>query len=584
MRWSQALIPTLKEDPKEAQSPSHRLLLRAGFVRQHQAGVYIFLPLGQRVLHRIMRIVREEMDRIGAQEVFMPSLTARELWEESGRWKAFGPDMFRLRDRKGREMALAPTHEELFADLARHYLRSYRDLPQIWYQIQTKFRDEPRPRSGILRVREFLMKDSYSFDASWEGLDHSYELHHQAYTRIFTRAGLEFVVTRASSGLMGGSASEEFMVLSEAGEDTLAVCDACGYSANVEVATGEPALRQPESPFKKLEKVHTPGVRTVEEVTGFLGVGPELLIKSLVYMAGEKAVLVLVRGDYEVNEAKLQQVLGSEVRIATPEEVQDRFGVEVGFVGPVNLPVDEIIADEALRGLRGMVCGANETDYHLVGVNVEEHFPVHRYADLREVKEGDRCPQCGAPLRLHRAIEVGHIFKLGTRYSEALGAYFTDRDGKEKPIIMGSYGIGIGRVMAAAVELYHDKNGIVWPVTIAPYDVEILALDPRKVGTVAENLYRDLQASGAEVLWDDRDLSPGVKFKDADLIGIPLHVVLGRKVAQGVAEIKIRATGASVDVPLQDLKTRVLETLASLREKIDERVGKTAGGSPETPA
>ncbi len=576
MRWSQALIPTLKEDPKEAQSPSHRLLLRAGFVRQHQAGVYIFLPLGQRVLHRIMRIVREEMNRIGAQEVLMPSLTARELWEESGRWKAFGPDMFRLQDRKGRQMALAPTHEELFADLARHYLRSYRDLPQIWYQIQTKFRDEPRPRSGILRVREFLMKDSYSFDASWEGLDHSYQLHHEAYTRIFTRAGLRFVVTRASTGLMGGSASEEFMVPSEAGEDTLALCDQCGYSANVEVATGTPALPKPTSPFQRLEKVHTPGVKTVEEVTAFLGVGPELLIKSLVYMVGDRAVLVLVRGDYEVNEAKLQQVLGGEVRIATPEEVQDRFGVEVGFVGPVNLEVDEIIADETLRGLQGMVCGANESDHHLVGVNVEEHFPVHRYADVREVKAGDRCPQCGAPLRLQRAIEVGHIFKLGTRYSEALGAYFTDRDGQEKPIIMGSYGIGIGRVMAAAVELYHDQHGIVWPVTIAPYDVEILALDPRKVGDVAERAYHDLQAAGLEVLWDDRDLSPGVKFKDADLVGIPLHVVLGRKVAQGLAEIKIRATGASVDVPLPDLQTRVQQMLESLKGEINERLGKTA--------
>ncbi len=575
MRWSQALIPTLKEDPKEAQSPSHRLLLRAGFVRQHQAGVYIFLPLGQRVLHRIMRIVREEMNRIGAQEVLMPSLTARELWEESGRWRAFGPDMFRLQDRKGREMALAPTHEELFADLARHYLRSYRDLPQIWYQIQTKFRDEPRPRSGILRVREFLMKDSYSFDASWEGLDERYRLHHEAYTRIFTRAGLKFVVTRASSGLMGGSASEEFMVPSEAGEDTLALCDACGYSANVEVATGAPSVDQPASPFQKMEKVHTPGVRTVEEVTGFLGVGPELLIKSLVYRVGDRFVLVLVRGDYEVNEAKLQQVLGAEVRIATPEEVQEQFGVEVGFVGPVGLEVDEILADEALRGLKGMVCGANESDYHLVGVGVEEHFPVHRYADLREVKPGDRCPRCGAPLRLQRAIEVGHIFKLGTRYSESMGAYFTDRDGQEKPIIMGSYGIGIGRVMAAAVELYHDEHGIVWPVTIAPYDVEILALDPRKVGETAGRLYRDLQGLGLEVLWDDRDLSPGVKFKDADLVGIPLHVVLGRKVAQGLAEVKIRATGEAVDVPLPDLPNRVQQMLESMKGEINERLGET---------
>ncbi len=568
MRWSQHLIPTLKEDPRETQSPSHRLLLRAGYIRQHQAGVYIFLPLGWRVMQRVMTIVREEMDRIGAQELFMPSLTAREFWEESGRWQDFGDDMFRLRDRKGRDLALAPTHEELFAELARHFLRSYRDLPQIWYQIQTKFRDEPRPRSGLLRCREFLMKDSYSFDATWEGLDQSYDLHREAYTRIFQRSGLKFLVIEASSGLMGGSQSEEFMVISPTGEDTLVHCPQCGYAANTEVATAKPALPTPQSPFQKREKVHTPNVRTVEEVTAFLGVGPELLIKSLVYKVGGRTVLVLVRGDYDVNEAKLQRVLGPEARIATPEEVWNQFGVEVGFVGPIGLEVDEVIADELLEGAEGMVCGANESDYHIVGVAVNQDFQVSRFADLRTVRAGDQCPHCGTPLTVENAIEIGHIFKLGTKYSEAMHAYFTDRDGKEKPIIMGSYGIGIGRIMAAAVELYHDEHGIRWPASIAPFDVEIVEVDPGKVRPQAESVYQALQEKQVEVLWDDRAVSPGIKFKDADLVGVPVHVVLGRKVAQGLGEIKIRWTGEKIDVPLADLPDRVQTIVQDLKADV----------------
>ncbi len=567
MRWSQHLIPTLKEDPRETQSPSHRLLLRAGYIRQHQAGVYIFLPLGWRVMQRVMHIVREEMDRIGAQELFMPSLTAKEFWEESGRWQDFGDDMFRLRDRKGRDLALAPTHEELFAELARHFLRSYRDLPQIWYQIQTKFRDEPRPRSGLLRCREFLMKDSYSFDATWEGLDHSYELHREAYTRIFQRSGLQFLVIEASSGLMGGSQSEEFMVISPTGEDTLVHCPSCGYAANTEVAVAKPQHQQLQSPFTKKEKVHTPDVRTVEEVTAFLGVGPELLIKSLVYKVGDRTVLVLVRGDYDVNEAKLQRILGPDVRIASPDEVLTEFGVEVGFVGPIGLQVDEILADELLENATGMVCGANESDYHMVGISVGEDFHVSRFADLRTVKAGDLCPQCGTPLEVENAIEIGHIFKLGTKYSEAMHAYFTDRDGQEKPIIMGSYGIGIGRIMAAAVELYHDEHGIRWPASIAPFDVEIVEVDPGKVREHAETLYQRLQEKAVDVLWDDRSVSPGIKFKDADLVGVPVHVVMGRKVAQGFGEIKIRWTGEKMDVPLKDLPDRVVQVVKDLKSQ-----------------
>lgn len=566
MRWSKALIPTLKEDPKEAETLSHKLLLRAGFIRQHASGIYIFLPLGWRVMLKIAQIIREEMNAIGAQELFMPALTAAELWQETGRWEAFGDDMFRLKDRKNRDLALAPTHEEIIAAIARNEIRSYRDLPQIWYQMQTKFRDEPRPRGGLLRCREFIMKDSYSLDASWEGLDESYELHRKAYEAIFRRSGLDFVTVSASSGLMGGSQSEEFMVLSPSGEDKLVLCENCGYAANMEVAEGVPTP-PPQSPYKELKKVHTPNIRTVEEVTAFLNVPPSLLIKSLVYLTPKGPVLVLVRGDHEVNEAKLAQVLGQGARLATPEEVEAAFGVSVGFVGPVGLPVEEIIADPAIRDLQGAVTGANEDDYHLVGVNVGEHFQVTRYVDIRTVGEGERCVRCGAPLKVLNAIEIGHIFKLGTKYSEALGVYFSDRDGKEKPVIMGSYGIGLGRIMASAIELYADEDGIVWPTTIAPMDVELLEVNPAASGEVAEKLYRELQEKGLEVLWDDRNISPGSKFKDADLVGLPLRITLGRLLAEGKAEIRIRRTGETHVAPLTEVTSKAIQILQELKRK-----------------
>ena len=567
MKWSKAFIPTLKEDPKEAESASHKLLLRGGFVKQHQSGVYIFLPLGWKIMLKIINIVREEMNGIGAQEMLLPSLTASELWEESGRWESFGSDMFRLKDRKDKDMALAPTHEEIMADIARNSIRSYRDLPQIWYQIQTKFRDEPRPRSGILRVREFIMKDSYSFDTSWEGLDESYEKHREAYIRIFKRSGLKFRVVRASSGLMGGSASEEFMVPSSAGEDVLAVCDSCGYAANLEVAKGIPDPI-PESPFKKRKKVHTPNVKSVEEVSAFLGVSPSLIVKSLVYMVGDDPYLVLIRGDHDVNEAKLSSVFGGEVRLAEPGEVMDLFGVQVGFVGPIGIKARGIIADLALKGGRGMVVGANEEDHHIVGVNLEEDIKISRFEDIRSVKEGDKCENCGSPLRVEKAIEVGHIFKLGTRYSESMGVYFTAQDGSRKPVIMGSYGIGIGRIMAAACEIFHDEKGISWPINIAPYEVVLLEIDHRKTGDKAGKLYEDLLKRGIDVIWDDRDAGAGFKFKDAELIGIPLIAVISeRKLKEGKLEIQFRRDGKSMDLDFDDAGAAIAGIVRDLKEK-----------------
>ncbi len=567
MRFSRFLAPTLKEDPKEAEVLSHRLLLRGGFFRPHMSGVFVFLPLGWRVLQKIARIIREEMDRIGAQEVLMPALTSGEVWKETGRWEAFGADMFRLKDRKGRDLALAPTHEELMTLLARQYFRSYRDLPQILYQIQTKFRDEPRPRGGVLRSREFAMKDSYSFDASWEGLDESYALHDRAYRRIFDRAGLEYVVVSASSGLMGGSQSEEFMVLSEAGEDRLVLCESCGYAANVEVAEGDPDETPVPSPFQKKERVATPGVRSVEEVASFLNVSPRLIMKGLVYRTPSGFVMVMVRGDRDVAQDKLQKVLGAETRMATPEEVQDLFGVPIGFVGPVEAPdTIRVVADRSLRSVRRGVVGGNREDTHYVGVTPEEDFAVDAWVDVGTVGEGDRCKRCGAPLTFRSAIEVGHIFKLGTKYSEALGAYFTDAQGQERPIIMGSYGIGLARIMAAAVELYADARGIRWPRALAPFDVALLDLDPQKFEGVSQRLYRDLRERGVDVVWDERRVSAGVKFKDADLIGYPFRIVVGeRGMRENRVEIQRRWDGASLRVSPEEAPSRLMEWMKDER-------------------
>ena len=563
MRLSKALVPTLREDPRDAENVSHKLLLRGGYIKQIAAGVYTFLPLGWRVMKKIYRIITEEMDRIGAQEMLMPALTPADLWEESGRWEAFGDDMFRLKDRKGKDYALAPTHEEVIAEIARKFVHSYKDLPQIWYQVQTKFRDEPRPRGGLLRVREFLMKDSYSLHADWESLDEAYEQHREAYKRIFTRSGLKFVHVKASSGLMGGKQSEEFMVVSDAGEDELAICESCGYAANTEVAVAD-VPDHAESRYNKFEKVYTPGLTTVEEVARSLKVEPKHIIKSVVYYVNDTPYLVLIRGDYEVNEEKLASLLGGKPLYATDEDIIG-LGSYPGFIGPHGLKDVKIIADESVKYVRNAVIGANEKDYHYVGYN--GHLNLDAYYDIRKVKEGDVCRECGGRIKVVNAIEIGHIFKLGTRYSESMGATFLDRDGKRKPIIMGSYGIGLGRIMASAIELYHDENGIIWPLPIAPYHAIIIEIDEES--GVAPRIYDELWKAGVEVMWDDRDERPGVKFKDADLIGIPFKIVVGRKAADGVVEVQRRRDGHRWDIPLEqfvDEFKRILDEEMELYE------------------
>ena len=561
MRWSRALIPTLKENPKEAETPSHRLLLRGGFITQHQSGVYTFLPLGWKVMLKIQNIIREEMDAIGAQELLMPALTTGDVWKQSGRWESFGKDMFKLKDRKGKDIALAPTHEEIISLLAKDYIKSYRDLPQIWYQLQTKFRDEPRPRGGILRVREFIMKDSYSFDRDWEGLEVSYQKHKEAYTKIFQRCGLKFVVVEASSGLMGGKKSEEFMVITEAGEDAIAVCDNCGYHANVEVAKAKLPNNVKTGPFKTKEMVHTPNVKSVEEVSAFLGVEPSLIVKSILFNSAEgRTTLVLIRGDYEINEAKLKQVLGDGYELASPDFVMQKFGVEVGFVGPIGINVDKIIADESVRLIDNFVIGANKSDHHIVGVKISD-LKIDEFADLRVVKDGELCERCGAPLKVKNALEVGHIFQLGTKYSDSLDVKYADADGTLKPIVMGSYGIGVGRVMAAAVELYHDEKGIIWPFSIAPYHINIVEINPQKTAETTEKIYRELKESKFETLWDDRNISAGVKFKDAELIGIPINIVVSENnLSRGEIEIQVRKDGSKFNTKLEVLR----ETLESV--------------------
>jgi prolyl-tRNA synthetase len=558
MRWSRIFVPTLRENPADAEFRSHQLLIRGGFVRQLAAGIYSYLPLGQRTVLKIMRIIRDEFDAAGAQEFFLPALHPADLWQETGRWADMGENMFRLKDRFGRDMCLGMTHEEVFTEIARKEVRSYKDLPQIWYQIQTKFRDEARPKSGLLRLRQFLMKDSYSFDVGREGLDRSYALHHQLYCRIFTRCGLKFVAVEASSGAMGGSQSEEFMVRTEAGEDFVASC-ACGYAANLERAVSRLDRISDEPSSGEPREVSTPGQKTIAEIADFLKVPPTHQIKSLVYIVGDKPHLLLLRGDHQLNEAKLMAAAKTVLaRPARPEEIRELFGADAGSLGPVgarNLP---ILADPELQDRRNLTCGANKDDFHLQGVTPGVHFKAE-WADLREVQSGEACIQCGKPLEIYKAAEVGHIFKLGTKYSESMGAMVLDAEGKQVPIVMGSYGIGIERILSSAVELYHDDDGIIWPVSIAPFSVVITPVAYKNaVKTVADRLYDELRTSGIDVLLDDRMERPGVKFKDADLIGIPYRIVLGaEKVNKGQAELFERAARKTELIDL-DTVTSVL--------------------------
>jgi prolyl-tRNA synthetase len=569
VRWSQAFIPTLRDDPADAEAMSHKLLVRAGFVRQLTSGVYSLLPLGWRVCRKISNLLRREMDAIGGQEFSLPALHPAELWQRTGRWQTMGEEMFRIRDRRGADTALGMTHEEVFATIASE-LRSYRQLPQIWYQIQTKFRDEPRPKSGLLRVREFSMKDSYSLDVDAAGLDVSFQKHFDAYRRFFASCGLDTLAVEASSGTMGGSESVEFMVPSDAGEDWVASCGTCGYAANVEKATSllTPIDDGPGLPAP--EKFATPGQRTIEQIASFEGGAPaERQIKTLVYVVGGEPLLVLMRGDHALVEQKLQDGLGTgELRPAHDEEIRAALGAGAGSLGAVGATQMRVVADEALRDRRDMVTGANEDDFHLRGVEVARDIEVSAWLDLREVTAGEACPMCEAELRVEKTIEVGHIFKLGTGYSEALGASVLDDAGESRPIVMGSYGIGVERTMASVVERCHDEAGIIWPLSVGPYEVVITQVNAKDAETTdaAGALYDALMQQEIEVILDDRDERPGVKFKDADLVGIPYRVTVGPKgLAEGKVELVRRKTRQARPIDVQKASEAVAETILEER-------------------
>jgi len=529
-------------------------------VRMLSAGIYSFLPLGYRVMKKVSEIIREEMDAIGGQEFHLPALNPTEIWEETNRVAAFGDTMFHL---KNREYVLAPTHEEIMTFHARNVLKSYKDMPQIWYQIQTKFRNEPRPRSGVIRGRQFLMKDAYSFDSSWEGLDKSYDLHDSAYRKIFDRCGLKYFVVGASSGAMGGTGSEEFMVKSSAGEDTVAYCESCGYAANVEVAASRIDSVERESESKAVYEISTPNVKSIDELCEFLKIDETQCAKSRIYIYDEKPVLILMLGNDEVNESKLEKVLGGAARPAHPEELKDISGADAGSIGPVGFN-GRIIADNRLKDANNMFSGANKNDYHIGGIDFKRDVPTIEYNDFRIVKSGEGCPRCEKHLEVFPAIELGHIFKLGTKYSEAMGANFLDESGKENPIIMGSYGIGVERVMACYIEQNHDANGIVWNKLLAPFHVHLLGLNMKKKEIVdtCEKIYNDFNKEEIEVLFDDRDVTAGFKFNDADLLGMPIQVVIGeKKLKESKCEVKVRKTGERFDVELSELKNRVKELL-----------------------
>ena len=575
MRLSHSLLPTLKQVPRDAVIPSHQLMLRAGLMRPLAAGIYSYLPLGWRSAKKVITILQEEMDRIGGQELYLPCLNPISIWEETGRAADFGSDMFRLMDRKnrsageGERYCLAPTHEEVICDIARNSVKSYRDLPQIWYQIQVKLRDEPRPRSGMMRTRHFFMKDSYTLDRDEEGQDHGYQLHYQAYQRIFDRAGLNTFIVGASSGLMGGSGSQEFMVESDSGEDVTVRCDNCGYDANLEVATSkiEPITGSTDS--AKVTEVATPNQRTIEEVSTFLAIEPKMLIKTLLFMVDDRPVLALVSGEDDVNESKLGAVLGAPFRPADPAEALEYMHANLGFLGPVGVSKSiKILADHRLKGAKGLATGANKDDYHITGVEVGRDFQPENFVDLRTVKDGEPCPKCGKKLRLARAIEVGHIFKLGTKYSQAMGAVFLDENGVEKPIVMGSYGIGVGRLIATVIETNFDEHGIIWPPSVSPFDVTLITLNPSdsEVFSWSQSLYDDLQKQGLSVLWDDRDARPGVKFNDADLVGIPIQIIIGdRALKTGSLEVKIRKTNQRHFIPKDEIIANIPELIQSLQ-------------------
>ena len=574
MRWSQFFIPTVRETPADAEVISHKLLLRAGMIRQLSAGIYSYLPLAQRSLLKIQQIIREEMTAIGGQEFFLPALNPREIWEETGRWSVMGDNMFRLTDRKGAELCLGMTHEEVFTSIARHELRSYKQLPQTWYQIQTKFRDEPRPKSGLLRVRQFTMKDSYSFDVDQSGLDVSFERHREAYQQIFSRCGLKFVMVEASSGAMGGSASTEFMVKTDAGEDLIAVCEESGYAANTEKATSKLPEIVDEEGLNAPEEFATPGVRTIEALTTFEGGAPaERQIKTLVFVADfeggeQKFVLALLRGDHQLQETKFQDSLGAiAARPAQDEEIFSILGAHAGSLGGVrakeiakaNGKEVFIIADEALRNRKNMTTGANKDDFHLRGVAPERDIQIDKWADLRAVQAGEMSPDGAGVLEIYKSLEVGHIFKLGTKYSESMGAKVLDENGKAVPVVMGSYGIGVERILAAVIEQNNDEDGIIWTRETAPFDVVVTVTNIKQpeLFETGEKIYNNLRAHNFDVLLDDRDERAGVKFKDADLIGIPFRITVGKRAGEGIVEMVNRRTKESEEVEILEVAERL---------------------------
>jgi len=562
MRYSQYFLPTLKETPGDAEVVSHQLMSRAGMIRKVAAGIYDYLPLGLKVIRKVENIVREEMNKAGAIEILMPAVCPADLWEQSGRWQQYGKELLRLKDRKETEFCIGPTHEEVVTEIVRGTVNSYRQLPVNLYQIQTKFRDEVRPRFGLMRGREFIMKDAYSFDATDEGANASYEKMRQAYCRIFERCGLKYRMVEADSGAIGGSFSHEFMVLADTGEDVVISCESCEYSANIEKAVVIDKGEMSQAPMNEVERVVTRGAHSVADVSVMLELKPSQIVKTMLVIVDDEPVAVLIRGDHELNEAKVKNLLGAAVvELATPEQIAKATGGPVGFSGPIGLKVP-LYADNAVKYMRNMGVGGNEKDIHLEGVNLERDFQVKKFADLRNAADGDSCPHCGGRYSNTRGIEVGHIFKLGTKYSEAMKATFLDADGVAKEIIMGCYGIGVGRTAAAAIEQNHDENGIIWPMPLAPFQVIVTMLNPNdeEVFAAGEKLYQDLLAEGVEVLLDDRDERPGSKFKDADLLGIPLRVNVGaRGLKEQSFELQERRAGERVMLPIEGAAQKVAE-------------------------
>jgi prolyl-tRNA synthetase len=588
MKMSHLFSQTLREAPADAEMPSHKLLVRAGFIRQLAAGIYTLMPLGKRAITKIENIMRGEMNAIGGQEMSMPVVHPAEIWQETGRWYQIGSEMGRFKDKNGRDMVLAMTHEEVVADLARREIHSYRQLPVLIYHIQTKWRDDPRPRAGLIRVREFTMKDSYSLDADWEGLDRQYRNHYQAYFNIFHRCGVPVIAVKSDTGMMGGKLAHEYMYLTPYGEDTLLLCDECGYSANRQIALFRKEARPKEDP-RPLERVATPETKTIADLAALLGIEEAQTAKAVFMVAtvpeGEtsvdKFVFAVVRGDMELNETKLTNALkASELRPATEEEIE-AVGAVPGYASPIGLPEKNdylpvvIVVDDLIPESSNLVAGANETGYHLLNTNYGRDYKADIIADITAAGDGDGCPRCGAPMRTVRGVEVGNIFKLGTRYSDSLGVTFQDKDGKEKPVIMGSYGIGSGRLLASVAEEHNDEYGLIWPITVAPYHVHQVLLAPRKGGgetaEVAEKLYRDLWDAGVEVLFDDRDESPGVKFNDADLIGLPIRLTAGQRgLREGAVELKRRDQDKSQKrmIPLDEVVETVKAEIAALEAEI----------------